>query len=236
MIISISGEKGAGKDTLALILAKNLHIRMYALAAPVKAAVAKLFKPCDKFEAIDVYTNDPLQKNVEKYSVEVDMEEVAQYLTDTHGVSIDVDSLTESFISAFTGMVLAKYEYKLKLRLTLRDMLQRFGTDFCQSVLGVECWCKLIPKVDNLIITDVRFPHERDYIQEHAPSTRQRLRTYFLYVDDPFKVPNTDRHPSEQDMRDHKYNAYVYNTKESICELESQVSDIIEALKHYVAV
>lgn len=225
MIVAISGEKGAGKDTLALILAQALHVRMYALAAPVKKAVSILFKSNDH---IEYYTNDFYDKNERTYIVTVDMEKVRDYLLEVHGESAALEEVDTFFKECFKDFVLSFSGYVVTLRLTLRDMFQRFGTDFCQGMLGELCWCELIPASKNLIITDVRFPHEREYIKEKLPSV------YFIYVDNPYATPNLDSHPSEQDMRDFVYNSYIYNTKVSKQYLREQVGDVILELKRRV--
>lgn len=95
----------------------------------------------------------------------------------THGVNVWWDSQNEqhsdptaerlSEVIERVGWDYAKWHYP-----EIRQLLQRYGTEAGRDVHGQLCWIKATENTmevsKHYVITDVRFPNERDYIQQQG--------------------------------------------------------------------
>lgn len=143
MLIGISGKAQAGKDTFA---------RHLIYAYGIRTGREFAYKPM-------YYSYDALQG-----IVGIDVVKFAGAL--------------KQIVSILTGILIADMEdAAIKDRkiegwdMTLREMLQRLGTDLIKNQLDQDAWIKaLFSKYDDIsswwIVTDVRFPNEAKKIRE----------------------------------------------------------------------
>lgn len=172
-IVSILGKKGNGKDYVSSLLIDKLKTR-YSTKIQVLAFADKLK------EVLSIITGVPLdlfyvQSFKESYMINMktfDVEEIdnrCQHISKDQQISENVD-----------------------FWISIRELLQYFGTDVMQNTFGKNVWINSVIKNLNEskfnIITDVRFLTEYNALKDKGAFT---IRVENEYVE------NTDTHASE---------------------------------------
>lgn len=105
---------------------------------------------------------------------------------------------------------------KVCFNLTMRELLQRFGTEACQCVFGRDVWIKMAQNVinntncDTFIIPDFRFKLDYELLKDSGDVTTILVKKYPLqWRQNPFI--NSDSHRSEHDLADFEFDLIWYN-------------------------
>lgn len=118
-----------------------------------------------------------------------------------------------------------KIYYKQK---TFRDILQRFSTEICQTIMGKCIWTDLIleqiQENTNYIITDLRFEHEYNKVSKLK-------NVFFIHLFRPILNENqneNENHSSNQKLNiDFHYYIYNNSTKK---ELYNSIENILNKI------
>src|SRR5438132_6903276 len=150
MIIGLAGNKQVGKDTIGKYLVDAYGYKRYGFADNVKLALAALFNvPVSQLEQ---YKNDPTCKVVIGWE--------NRTLLRNAPIDAKADAMWFPMVS-----------------MTLREAMQRMGTEVGRDLWGKDFWIDLdFPKqigewivtnlITNVVITDVRFENEVQRIKE----------------------------------------------------------------------
>lgn len=152
----ISGDAGAGKDTVGAMLAEELKVGTYALATPIKALLKALFNiPEHQME-------DRAYKELElTYHVDVTSLEEAGMLYNELGLDKyqEFHDAWEEWIALFG---LEENGESMTTFRSLRTLMQLLGTEWGRSKSDT-IWLDLAP--ESQIITDARFDNEAQYFK-----------------------------------------------------------------------
>ena len=175
MIISLSGKKGAGKDTAALFIQEYLQnkfdINMVSFAKKLKDTCAEAFNINEiyMFDAKEFVWSKP-----EKFTINIQKKVLKAY------------NLNE--ICAASRHI---REFK-----NGREMLQYIGTEFLRGYDDQIHLKKLPLKADCVnIVTDTRFENEIDFLSWYAGNQDCEIKSF--YIDRP-SAETGDGHSSEQ--------------------------------------
>lgn len=150
MLISMTGQKRSGKDTVAGFIADKYEFDRIAFAGPLKAMIRVLLQSAG-FSEDDIV-----------FYMEGDGKELP--------------------LAALQGK-------------SCRYAMQKLGTEW-RNYFGPNLWSDIIglkvDSVDDVIITDMRFPHEGDFTDERG-GTKVRVRRAGQTL-------SADAHPSETEM------------------------------------
>lgn len=138
-LIGLTGYAQTGKDTVGQILVKNHGFTRLSFADNVRKAVLRL----------DPWIN-----------------ETPQHWRDREGDF----SRTEPMIQRLSKWVdVYGYEYCKTQFPEVRRLLQVMGTEVGREMFGQQSWVEMVAreveKYDNVVITDVRFPNEANFIR-----------------------------------------------------------------------
>ena len=202
-IFGIHGGKRCGKDTTANILINNAEINKISLADPIKQIVSaatgiSILNFYDDYEKDRIF-DEPFVFSSDQIIELINQVEIRYPLTKNQADSIELFFNNQPFIS-------------------IRDILQKFGTDCCRNLIDQDIWLKIFEKEINdgrsYVIPDVRFPNEFDLIK--------RLNGYMILV-----KRNTglvDDHISENmDIPESKFDIIIDNNS-TISKLNEEVS------------
>lgn len=111
--------------------------------------------------------------------------------------------------------------------MTIREMMQRLGTDVLRDNFDKRIWIKSVfsnlSDNQNVIITDVRFENEADAILERGGYLIRIEPTYPGYIN------MADEHPSENALDNYdKFDFIIQNT--NIDEYKQQIKNIMEQI------
>jgi hypothetical protein len=176
-IIGLAGNKGSGKDTASKVLIEKHGFKPISLALPLKKLVGAVFDipfenlddPALKekpFEKPLVITNDKVYEIVRRCSNLLDLakfrkseENVLKYMNKR---IVSKTTLVQTPQGPFQQKEYKSFE-------TPRKLLQFVGTDLIRDCISPYFWCKVLDeaiKNDNkVVITDVRFFEEREYVK-----------------------------------------------------------------------
>lgn len=95
--------------------------------------------------------------------------------------------------------------------ITVREFLQRYGTESHRDIFGDDFWVNAAMKVvrenvkagNNVVITDMRFPNELEAVIDHGGQIWKVRRP---------EVEGGDGHPSEQVLDDDLFDVVFFNT------------------------
>ena len=142
MRIGIAGRAGSGKDTIGLLLAKNIGYKQYAYANPLKE-LCRAFIP-----GLPWYGNKK-EKETDYLVRDLDFNFMAY--ENVIGLRYDVLHM----INMYFLDILENKEY-----VNAREVLQYIGTDIVRNNQGYDFWVNLGKSKENVVITDVRFENE----------------------------------------------------------------------------
>lgn len=151
MILGISGKKGAGKDVTADILIKHFGYKKVSWADSLKNMLS---------EALNIPLNEFYDRSKDNlWAVKISPAEA----------DLLVSSISEQYGElenhTHLRLMLANTNYE-----SLRDLMQKFGTEFARNNIDPDIWVKItldsFNKGDLAILPDCRMPNERAAIKE----------------------------------------------------------------------
>lgn len=212
MLIGISGEAGAGKDTFANILlskldelmAVELELQRYAFADPLKYIVLEGFGWNE--EHAEALKDEPCVTNISANAFIAACTKVG---------------LTQA-TKVHASVVLNLLKTRLKHQgyddvIPPRKVFQTFGTDICRYHFGENVWVDLAPK-ENAIITDVRYENEAEFIRKQGFLIKIEGRNRNM-------AANSAGHSSETSVSAIKGHVTVVNDG-SLLELEAKAQEV----------
>lgn len=139
-LIGLGGLAGSGKDAIAQILVNNHDFVRVAFADKLKEMLL----------AIDPY-------------VKIDFEEF-----DSESRYVKLSDIINGYISEYGMHFWEAYNYSKEQIPDVRRLLQRIGTEGGRNLFGENFWVNLVQPIldqnDSIVITDVRFPNESDFV------------------------------------------------------------------------
>ena len=150
----ITGKAGSGKDTAAEMFSKETQLQTYALADPIKGMIARLFNI-----SIDRLYDQKYKELELLYTIDVTSLEGAGMYYNELGLDKyqEFHDAWEEWIDIFG---LRQVEEYYQVRITIRELLQKLGTDWGRSKSEL-IWLDLTPP--NVLVTDIRFNNEAQY-------------------------------------------------------------------------
>lgn len=205
MIISLSGLKGSGKDTVADVLINKFNFKRLSLADPLKELCSSVFNlPINTFH--DVALKDALFEK----PIILNSEHLAQLSFDLNELGYSVNP---NLFSDFKGVALE----------SPRHILVFIGTDLCRNLVRATIWVDILrdrlQRAESaIVVTDARFQNERDLLKS--------LGGIKIWVDRPEATRKFDpnsAHISEVDQLSDSYDVTIINDRsisflqESVC-------------------
>jgi hypothetical protein len=150
LVIGISGFKGHGKDTLAKLISKhkyyaqncspkdNFHIT--AFAAPVKEMLKDIFNVTHDQLSIQALKEKPFENPI----------------------------VMDDYLSQMSERTKLSLNPLNKIALSIRDLMQMFGTDYVRSVQDnywIKKWLKEVKNHKYVIVSDIRFLNEAEAVK-----------------------------------------------------------------------
>lgn len=218
--IVLQGKRAAGKDTAALYI-------KYLLSTPIIFHcwwVAKLFrfKPLFSKWKIVKYA-DSLKKvlsiilNVEVSKFE-DRDFKEHYYFDFNAYKLYYEGNSNiipiSDKDFNRELKKGNYNVALEYTLTIRQILQYWGTEICRHYLGDKLWINTTLKEGNLIISDQRFKVENESVQ------KSDANSFIIHIIRPNSLPSL--HSSEKEL-DELYEKENYDV---LIENDSTLEDL----------
>ena len=222
-LIGFNGKKRSGKDTSGNYLSEITGIQTYAFADPLKQICSELFLLTEEETYGD---NKEIVRNFHldswKDNLTLQFETILRPLLDKVTIS-EVHNLF--YKKVLLPNLVGENEVKgtALIKTSPRRLLQLFGTDFIGSI-DSKCWVDLGKEQYNrlgaLIITDVRFDSEAEWIREEGGIVVSLLRK---------EVENSgDNHASEAGISNDLIDVKIQNDGN----LE-ELKNAIEVLKEY---
>ncbi|MEO5367576.1 MAG: hypothetical protein H7831_14720 [Magnetococcus sp. WYHC-3] len=204
LVIGIGGKKEVGKDTSAKILVEKYGFRRFAFADPLKEIVAEAFD-------LSIYDlHDPVMKETKFFQPFVVDEGYADRLVEQLKIHHPItDKQSVKIKQSIIGQVFNNR----------RQILQYVGTDLVRTNVSDSFWVDVfhnqIKHIERIVITDMRFPNEREFV-------RNVLKGKLLLLRRDSKK-ESGKHASENSLgNDSEYDAVIENTG-SIQELEQEM-------------
>lgn len=206
MIIGIGGNKGSGKDTISDILVRQYKVKKIALADPLKELLAKhTYIPLADFY-------DPKKKD-ELFNIPFEF------------LPHEILNLTEDLICNMSPRDICNFDldevdkalFNLSA-ISIRDLLQKFGTNICRKLIDPDIWLKINKKrieelTGDIVICDLRFPNERQMVRDIGGTLIKVKRP----------IINNDSHESENQIGDDSEYDIIINNDEDLAKLDSEV-------------
>lgn len=191
-LIGISGYAKSGKDTVG----KMIQILM------CKAKVTSIDELVDNYEEYQWWLEEQSMWEIRKYAGK--LKEIASLLT---GVPVEKFE-DQEFKNTYLGD-----EWKVQgVQMKVREFLQYLGTNALRDCLHANTWVNALfadynSKVDDWIITDVRFPNEAKAIKDRGG--------LMIRVDRPGVKP-INNHPSETALDDYQFDYKIGNVSDLV--------------------
>jgi len=230
-IIGIGGAKGSGKNTAAKVLVEKYGFREYSLAGPLKKLVSKVFDiPLENLE--DPVLKETLFESpiIVDHTVIFQIYEQCSWMLNLDSFKKTKNTILEGMIykavrrdtkntmiprhiikslsNSESSPSFAQSPLPYKSFSTPRELLQFVGTDLIRECINPYFWCKVldesIKNETKVIVTDVRFFEERQYIQAKKGA--------LIRIDRALSNNGTDSHKSETSLgNDNEYNFLIRN-------------------------
>jgi len=211
-IIGVNGYSGSGKDTIGAIIQYIFAHHEEPLALPVEDMVANM-------EEHGWFLEEQSGWEIMKFAGK--LKDIAEHLT---GIPIE-NFEDQEFKKTNLG---PEWDYQIDefntpTKMTVRDFLQKLGTDALRMGLHDNVWVNAlmvdytpewttdegahdpVQELPNWIITDVRFPNEAQAIKDRGG--------IIIRVDRPGVKPIND-HPSEIGLDDWKFDYRIANVSD----------------------
>lgn len=206
MIVAFSGSRGSGKDSTAQGLINRQGFKRIGLADKLKDI-------CSSITGIPREDMDNPSLKEKLFDSPFVMEAPHLYklidILENDGFSIQEWGIPELFI-----------RFTHEKFVSIRDILQRVGTDICRAYFADDIWLKYLGKQlsnpgQNIVVTDARFKNERDYLKSLGA---------ILVLVKREGLNNKDSHVSENQLGEESdYDVIVHNNVPLI-ELQASIS------------
>lgn len=207
MILSLSGKKKSGKDTIANFLVKDQGFIKLSLATPLKDLLIKVFRIDQNL----LYDEEKKDKELDEY-IMIDyshLDKIREIIIEEWGFPIDYESREQ--IEEFYGR-----EIK-----TPRELMQTIGTDLIRRNIRDDVFIVLllekIKKTQRpIVVADTRLRNERE--------TLMNIGAIMGLVKRKFSEDANDNHISENDLgEEDEYDLIVENNID-INQLRSEIN------------
>jgi hypothetical protein len=215
MIIGINGYAGSGKDTVGTII-QYLHCHQHNR----NESLQDILKEPSYHEW---WLEDESGWEVKKWAGKLKL--IASILTGINENKFEDQEFKKTDLSHQWSSPISGEDWKdgkpVKVPMTVRDFLQRLGTDAIRNGLHTNAWVNALmadyrkidynddeqPEYPNWIITDTRFPNEAQAIKDAGGIV--------IRVDRPGVKPIND-HPSEVGLDDWKFDYKIANVSDLV--------------------
>jgi hypothetical protein len=210
MIVGVNGYSGSGKDTIGTII-------QYLNCSDV--GNNSIEKVCRNYQEHEWWLDEQSDWEIRKFAGK--LKDIASHLT---GLDIE-DFEDQEFKKTNLGREWWTTCDEGWQPMTVRDFLQKLGTDAMRNGLHTNVWVNALmadyDKDSNWIITDTRFPNEAMAIKEKGG--------IIIRVDRPGVKP-INNHPSETGL-DHWNFDYKIQNIDDIFSLKQTVEEILKHAK-----
>jgi hypothetical protein len=207
MIISLSGKKKAGKDTIANFLVEDKGFVKLSFATPLKELLVKVFK-------IDSsYLHDDKKKDEElDYYISIDyshLDKMRDIIENEWGFPIDY--LTREKMEKF-------YDTEIK---TPRQLMQTVGTEIIRGCIRDDIFIQLlietVKKISRpVVVADTRLSNERNALNE--------MGALMCLVRRGPEDTHKDKHISENDLGDESEYDVLIDNNIPLRQLRSEIN------------
>lgn len=221
-LIAVSGVKGSGKDSVSSMVQYCLSVpkilRRYWIYKYFRRLVPKKYKRVAFADPLKGMLSVLLDVPVEMFNERGFKE---YWVVNVPTLELDDNYYNKLSDSKFNKLVKNLDPSLLEANLTIRQLMQYFGTQVMQTYFGRNVWINSTLKhsSENTIITDLRFKAEYDAVKS--------LRGTVIYVDRPHY--EFGQHASEREMeellKNNKYD-YVIKNDGSIKQLFNKVKTV----------
>lgn len=192
VVIGIGGEKRAGKSTCASLFTSRYGFKELSFAMPLKKACAYGFNISPNYFDDQSLKEKPFANpiTIRLY----DLMKLTEYLSRYQEIT--------------DNMIVNMFDKARNRQITTpRDLMQFVGTELIRTFVDYEFWTKALIKdmqrYDRVVISDVRFSNEREFVRE--------LGGELIRVDRPGSASG-DQHASENQLgADNEYSFIVLN-------------------------
>lgn len=224
MVIGLCGKKRVGKNTVADMIQSNLQFKdykQYAIAGPLKRLVADWLNLSEEYIEGDRKEDEIF---ISYYQL---TNSLRMYIFKHFDISErDADLISCSFYQ-YASEVEEDYSplfgrrggFPMYYKTTPRQVLQNLGTDAFRD-FDDQFWLKLIPKNENLIITDIRFQNEYDYVKNLGE---------VIHISRDLKEDSNSRHSSEAGVSVEE-DDFIIENNGTLQDLSDEVLNITEKL------
>lgn len=224
-LIAVSGVKGSGKDSVSSMLQYCLSVpkmfRQYFFYKNFRKWIKPKYKRIAFADSLKKMLSDLLNISLDKFYIREFKE----------GCIINISTLEGNWLgeklsdSKFNKLVKQLDPSLTETNLSLRQLLQYFGTEIMQKYFGKRVWINstMQNRSEYTIISDLRFIEEYNTVKEK--------KGIVIYVN----RPNYEfgQHASEREMKEllenYKYD-FIINNNGSIEDLFNQVKELINEL------
>ena len=226
-LVAVSGVKGSGKDSVSNMIQYCLSVpkflRQYWIYRYFRKVFPKKYKKLAFADPLKKMLAVLLNISVDKFN---DRNFKEHYVVDIATLQYALDSYMDKMSdSKFNKLVKLLDPSLTKSNLTIRQLMQYFGTQVMQNYFGRRVWINSTLKhaSEYTIITDLRFKAEYEAIKN--------VNGIIIYVN----RPNCEfgQHASEREMEelllDNKYD-YVINNNGTMNDLFNSVKKICNDL------
>lgn len=229
-IIGLGGEKYSGKNTAAKVLVEKHGFKEYSLALPLKKLVSQVMDiPLENME-------DPKLKEAPFAApVQITVEKVYEIVRLCSNL-IDLAKFRkfdDNVIKRMTKQVIEEtklvqtpqgpfQQRQYKSFANPRQLLQFVGTELIRNCISPYFWCKVldesIKNESKVVITDVRFFEEREYVKVKKGN--------LIKVERLTNAPKKDGHASENSLGgDSEYN-YIIRNNSTVEDLQNRLDTL----------
>lgn len=224
-LMAVSGVKGSGKDSVSSMLQYCLSVpkmfRQYFFYKNFKKWIKPKYKKIAFADPLKKMLSDLLNINLDKFYIREFKE----------GCIINISTLEGSWLgeklsdSKFNKLVKQLDPSLMESNLSLRQLLQYFGTEIMQKYFGKRVWINstMQNRSEYTIISDLRFIEEYNAVKEK--------KGIVIYIN----RPNYEfgQHASEREMKEllenDKYD-FIIDNNGSMEDLFNQVKNLINDL------
>lgn len=225
-LIAVSGVKGSGKDSVSSMLQYCLSVpkafRQYFFYKNFRKWIKPKYKRIAFADPLKRMLSDLLNISLDKFYIREFKE----------GCIINISTLEGSWLgeklsdSKFNKLVKQLDPSLMESNLSLRQLLQYFGTEIMQKYFGKRVWINstMQNRSEYTIVSDLRFIEEYNAVKEK--------KGIVIYVN----RPNYEfgQHASEREMKEllenDKYD-FIIDNNGSIEDLFNQVKNIVKELE-----
>jgi hypothetical protein len=234
MIIGINGYSGSGKDTVGIII-------QYLLSKPGKPSIEDV---CNDYSEHEWWLDESSGWEIRKFAGK--LKDVASHLTgierdefedqDFKKTELGPEWTTIDYIKRYSEPFPTDDSIPVEITevntpMTVRDLLQKLGTDALRNGLHPNVWVNALMadyknddetgQLPNWIITDVRFHNEAIAIKNQGGIIIRINRTGVAPIND---------HPSEIGLDDWKFDYTIPNISD-LFDLKISVENILKHIK-----